>query len=291
MSVIWENDDGSCNYNGKYFSSRYEAETQKRYDEERQQEYYRNYAKKTWQQKNNDSASGCLGYIVLIPLIIIGVNFGFKGIIFSIVAVFVGIILISCAISSKKRKLAQITEAWNLYSQGRYTEAYVKAKPFGDQFDDAATLLAFAYFWGQGCTQDYTQALNYASISKKKNPDAQAIYGMIKYYGMGCSEDKTTGKKELLWAMTKGSDLALLRYNEIIVNENNATEKNVENLNIAGEKNLDYAYFLLAEIFLYGNGEIEKNEERGFFYMEKAANLGVQDAIDFLEKLNTNGQN
>ena len=283
MSGINENDDGSWTYNGRIYSSWGLAQSDKEADERRMFHYYNDSWNRSKNVKGAEAGGGCLSAIVLIFLIADS-GFNFKKF-FLIIAAIVIFILIICLLTKKsKTKNLATKEMWQLYSQGRYSEAISKAKPYGEKNVSAAILLSYAYFFGLGCNKDFRQALHYAAIGKKSSKDSQAIYGMILYHGIDCIRDPITGKNELLSAMTKGSDIALLRYNEILVIEDNANAQVVENLIKAGEKDQIYAYYLLCIIYLNGNGEIEKNAERGLEYMKKAANLGVEDAIDFFEE-------
>ena len=80
----------------------------------------------------------------------------------------------------------------------------------------------------------------------------------------------------------------MLYLSEIHVNEKITNGKTLEFLNIAAESKLYYAYFLLGRIYLFGNGTVRINEEKGWDYIEKAAQLGVKDAIQLLEVTNCN---
>lgn len=63
--------------------------------------------------------------------------------------------------------------------------------------------------------------------------------------------------------------------------ENYASEDTVEKLKIAGENGYNYSYYLLARIYLEGIGSVPKNEEKGYEFMKKAAQLNIEDAIAF----------
>ena len=276
---IRDNNDGTYNYNGTTYNNRNDAESARFYDEDREWHF--------WNDKKNTSkastSSGCLGLLVLIFLIVIGVKFGFKGIIATFGIIFFFACFIGVLRGKKTTIKNEINQAWELYYDNKPTQAYNLVKNIGEKHIEAAALLTYMYYWGEGCNKDYMLARKYGALSKKQYPDAQALYGLILYYGLECDEDKESGKRELLTAAVKNSKYAMLYLSEIHVNEKITNGKTLEFLNIAAESKLYYAYFLLGRIYLFGNGTVRINEEKGWDYIEKAAQLGVKDAIQMLE--------
>ena len=101
------------------------------------------------------------------------------------------------------------------------------------------------------------------------------------YHKNSSEKERNLGIQELILSITRGSNLGRLRFGEIEVLEGIASENTVEKLKIAGENNYNDAYYLLAQIYLEGIGQVPKNEERVYEYMKKAAELNIEDAIAF----------
>lgn len=276
--------DGTFHYNGKTYYNKNDAEKDRYYDINKEWDFL--YRKPSKAKTNNDSCSGCIGYFILIPLIVIGVNFGFIGICVTVALVCIIIGMIVSYSGKKKRNLKKINDAWALYQEGKPTQAFNLVKDLGKDYPRAACVLSVLYYNGQGCEQDYEKAFYYSSLGKKEDVDVYAMYAIMLYYGEGCKKDESKGIYELCAAAAKGSKLALMRLGEIDLYKNNANETTITNLNIAGEDGYNYSYFLLATIYLNGNGTIKQNNEKAFEYMKKAAELGVHDAIDFFENMN-----
>ena len=277
MWDIKDNGNGTYNYNGVNYTNKESAEWQRDHDMYEEDEYYRNLGKKN----NNTNQPGCLSTLVGIGGIAFGIAFGLKGIIIALILIVLVVIIFASLKSKKENNSRIVNDAWNCYNQNRPTEAFSKVKDLGDDCPEAACLLAFMYYTGQGCDADVDKALHYAKIGKKVDVDSQALYGTILYHNSSSEKDKQLAFQELIVAKTLGSKLSNLRLGEIAVLENYAAENTVEDLKIAGENGYNYSYYLLARIYLEGIGSIPKNEEKGLEYMKKAAELNIDNAIAF----------
>lgn len=277
MWDIKDNGNGTYNYNGVNYTNKKSAEWQRDHDMYEEDEYYRNLGKKN----NNTNQPGCLSTLVGIGGIAFGIAFGLKGIIIALILIVLVVIIFASLKSKKENNLSIIKSAWNDYNENRPTEAFSKVKDLGDYCPEAACLLAFMYYTGQGCDADVDKALHYAKIGKKVDVDSQALYGTILYHNSSSEKDKQLAFQELIVAKTRGSKLSNLRLGEIAVLENYAAENTVEDLKIAGENGYNYSYYLLARIYLEGIGSVPKNKEKGLEYMKKAAELNIDNAIAF----------
>lgn len=275
--------DGWYRYNNNTYANKTDAENARMNDIYRERERYWSSKKKS---NSNNEGSGCLGYLILIPLIAIGAKFGITGIIFTFLVAIAILIMIGVSMGRKKAANQKINQAWDLYNSGKPTQAFCIVQNMGNDYPGAACILSFLYYTGQGCEQNFEKAFYYSKIGKKNDPDVHAIYGSLLYYGNGCEENQQQGIQELILSITAGSNLGRLRLEEIHINNNNADENTIKNLNISAEDGFNFAYYLLASVYLQGNGKIQKDEVKSFQYMKKAAELGVSEAIDFFDRMN-----
>lgn len=279
MWDIKDNGNGTYNYNGRLYNNLNSAEMDRQLDMDREDEYWRNLNKP--KETQNQQQPGCLSTLIGLGCVGFGIAFGLDGIILAIILVVVGVIVFSVSKTKKEKNRAIVNSAWNDYNQNRPTEAFVKVKDLGDDCPEAASLLSLMYYLGQGVDADMEKALHYAELGKKVDPDTQALYGTILYHKNSSEKERNLGIQELILSITRGSNLGRLRFGEIEVLEGISSESTVEKLKIAGENNYNYAYYLLAQIYLEGIGQVPKNEERGYEYMKKAAELNIEDAIAF----------
>ena len=90
MSGINENDDGSWTYNGRIYSSRGLAQSDKEADERRMFHYYNDSWNSSKNVKGAEAGGGCLSAIVLIFLIADS-GFNFKKLFLIIAAIVMGV--------------------------------------------------------------------------------------------------------------------------------------------------------------------------------------------------------
>ena len=117
-------------------------------------------------------------------------------------------------------------------------------------------------------------------------PPDVSQYSDSEYYPIIEKLNALTYQKPRYKSITAGSNLGRLRLEEIHINNNNADENTIKNLNISAEDGFNFAYYLLASVYLQGNCKIQKDEIKSFQYMKKAAELGVSEAIDFFDRMN-----
>ena len=95
--------DSWYRYNNNTYANKTDAENARMNDIYRERERYWSSKKKS---NSNKEGSGCLGYIILIPLIAIGAKFGINGIIFTFLIAIA--ILIMIGVSKNQTSLGFI---------------------------------------------------------------------------------------------------------------------------------------------------------------------------------------
>ena len=128
----------------------------------------------------------------------------------------------------------------------------------GTAYEDAAALysLGLKYYFGDGITQDYIQAVAcFIQASQKGFAQAQYSLGQMYRKGLGVTQD---------------DEQAAIWYQK------------------AADQGLAYAQNSLAEMYLYGKGVAQDNEQ-AFTWLQKAAKQGLADAQYNLGVMYENG--
>lgn len=134
-------------------------------------------------------------------MVAFGFTFGLKGIIIALILIVLVVIIFASLKSKKENNLSIIKSDWNDYNENRPTEAFSKVKNLGDDYPEAASLLALMYYLGQVCDTDMEKALHYAKIGKKVDVDSQVLYGTILYHNSSSEKDKQLALQELIFAI------------------------------------------------------------------------------------------
>ena len=188
----------------------------------------------------------------------------------------------------RKFKQGEISKAWELFSNDKYTEALEKAEKYAKKNRDAAYLCGCCYYNALGCERNIEKAFKYFEFSKKKNPDAQAYYAGMLLVGEGCEQNLALGKEMLIKASFH-SQLATMRIGELQVfglyGFDKDTEKGIKNLRLAMEAGFPYAKYLVGRLKYQGEEGIEKDEKYGLSLIQEAASEGVSEAQEFIEEL------
>lgn len=245
---------------------------------------------------NSTNEVGCLGQIfglvIILMLIGIGVNYGIKGIIISLI-LFVIVIPVLFSIVKRKLQYNKINteEAWSLYNQNNYTLALEKAEISASKNCDAANLAGVLYLHGMGCDVDKEKAFYYFQLGQKRNMEAKTFYGQMLIEGIGCTQDEVKGKKELEYAANIGKDInAIMKIGEYQVKGIHGWNKDVQNgikkLRIASDAGNSRAKYLVGRMQFEGIDGVPENKEKGYSLLQEAAELNCSDAIDYLDSIN-----
>lgn len=241
-----------------------------------------------------EKKAGCgetlFGLIILGVAIYIGVNFGISGLIFTAILCFIIIPLAFFLIKRQRNKNRVTTqEAYDLYSNGKYTLALETVLPVTEKNPDAAYLAGHLYFYGLGCDLNYSKAYNYFKLGAAKNVDAKAMYAHMLIEGIGCDQDIDLGKSLLLQASARNNTFAMLKVGEYQLNGDYTFEKNVQSamqkLRKAVDEGEPYAKFLVGVVLYEGKDGVSQNQDQGLFLLKAAAEADLQQAIDYLNKI------
>ncbi len=237
--------------------------------------------------------STIITYIIWILLIYLAYKNGWNTIgtlllVALILPFFIGII--KGAIENKKNKNeGEIEEMWALYKEEQYTLALEIAEKLANKNKDAATMCGFCYFNGNGCDKNQEKAFKYFE-SSKTNIEALAYYGYMQLYGIGCKQNIKIGHNSLLKASKEKEPFSCFRLGEAQVTGELISlnlKEGIRNLRVASDSSYYYADFLLGKMMLLGNEEMQQNEEEGLARINFAAKNGIEEAIEFLNNMNT----
>lgn len=241
-------------------------------------------------QNNGGCLTSLFGFVIIAILIMVGANYGIKGVIallvvtVVIIPVIIGVIR-GNAMANKKR----VEDAWELFNQRSYTQALEEAEMMADKNADAALLAGILYFNGEGCDINLEKAFFFFEKGYKKNVEAQAYYGYMLLVGAGCEQNISEGKKQLISAVQKGNTYAMLRFGECQLRGEYGIEKNIEqgmkNLRKAADDNVPYAKYLVGVMQFEGRDGVPLNKEKGLSLIKEAAENDVRDAQDYLRTL------
>lgn len=239
---------------------------------------------------NGGCLTSLLGFAIIAVLIMVGVNYGIKGVIALLVVTIVIIpVIIGVIKGNVMANQKRVEEAWELFNQKRYTQALEKAEMMADKNADAALLAGVLYLNGDGCNADPKKAFSFFEKGYKKNVEAQAYYGFLLLVGAGCEQNIPEGKKQLISAVQKGNTYAMLRLGECQLRGENGVEKNIEqgmkNLRKAADDNVPYAKYLVGVMQFEGRDGVPLNKEKGLSLIKEAAENDVRDAQDYLSTL------
>lgn len=248
-------------------------------------------------KKKNDpkEKGGCLstifGIIILFVLFTIGMTYGVKGVVTALVICIIVIPgIIGFLMGSVKQTKQATQEAWGLYNKGSYTLALEKCEGLVSKNCDAAHLAGLLYFYGNGCDVNYEKAFNYFSLAKRGNAEAKTYHALMLLNGQGCEQNIKIGKQELAEAFLAKDSLAIMKMGEFELMGDFGFQKNVEsamkNLRIAIDTGFPYAKCLVGMMQYTGSDGVPQNIEKGLELLQQAAAEGVQEAKDFLAKIN-----
>lgn len=236
--------------------------------------------------------STVIGFAVIIVLVIIGLCYGLKGVITTLVLFLVVFpVTVGLIRGGQIAKERQAEEIESLFRDGQYTLALDKAEKLYRDNPRAANICGLCYFNGLGCSKNFEKAFMYFENAYKHNIESKTYYGYMLYNGFGCTQDLQKGYDYLSSVVISSKfPLACMHLAEILLFDEKRKnyKEGVKYMRIASDAGLPYAQFQLGLAILSDDSGEPIDEEQGMKYIYLSANAGCTDAIQFIESMEKN---
>lgn len=253
--------------------------------------------------RGNKEQGGCLASIVgffllgVIVLAIIQPDFR-EALIPPIVFIVVVAVIIGVVIAMRKNKRKKddeeqkqsyiaTKECYDLYEEGQFTRALEKAEALAVENNDAAANVAgLCYLYGTGCDVDEKKAFQYFSQAQNTNIESRGHYAEMLVYGIGCEKNLEKGINLLKEVSKQDNFYALMRLGELEIFSDlvpKDVQGGLQKLRKAADANYSSAQYLVARMQIEGLEGVPVNKKIGWDLMEKAAQSGLQSAIEYID--------
>jgi uncharacterized protein len=170
------------------------------------------------------------------------------------------------AVEGSLADMAAYTVASELRDEGDYKHAELILRPLADRgLVDAQFRLGSMYEYGEGVTQDYTEAVNwYRRAADQKQPQAELMLGSAYDRGHGVAKDEVESLRWYRLAADHGLDAAQLLLGNAYQFGLGVPKDQVEAARLyrlAADQGLPLAQFKLGAMYKYGDGVRQSNNE------------------------------
>lgn len=152
--------------------------------------------------------------------------------------------------------------------------------------------LANCYYFGYGVNKNFEEAFKlYKNVAEQGNSEAQRMLAHCYYYGEGVEKDIEQFEKWIKLSVEQNNLSALVSLGSFYAysSDKEISELGVKYLEEAVEKGDNEAALILAEMYMYGEGNIEQNTEKAINVCEIAIKNGDGNATLFLANMYFSG--